>query len=110
MRRAEALGGTVKPVVLMMKSEARGQSGQQARAMSMPMKIDDGGQPAARKVIYADKLAGSFSGTGFGADMAAGKFLWEIKTRNETGLEFHTFYHPFSADYVLRMNRDGLDG
>ncbi len=29
--------------------------------------------------------------------------------RSDTGLEFHTFYHPFSSDYVSDLNLGGLD-
>jgi hypothetical protein len=30
--------------------------------------------------------------------------------RADTGLEFHTFYHPFSGEYVKRLNQAGLPG
>jgi hypothetical protein len=30
--------------------------------------------------------------------------------RYDTGLEFHTFYHPFSGRYVTRLNQGGLSG
>jgi hypothetical protein len=31
-------------------------------------------------------------------------------TRADTGLEFHTFYHPFSSQFVENLNQGGLDG
>ena len=30
--------------------------------------------------------------------------------RPDTGLEFHTFYHPFSGRYVTNLNQEGLPG
>ena len=32
------------------------------------------------------------------------------QTRADTGLEFHTFYHPFSSRYVTNLNQGGLQG
>lgn len=29
-------------------------------------------------------------------------------TRQDAGLEFHTFYHPYSSDYVTNLNKGGL--
>lgn len=29
-------------------------------------------------------------------------------TRQDAGLEFHTFYHPYSSDYVTNLNQGGL--
>ena len=33
---------------------------------------------------------------------------WEMTSRADRGLEFHTFYHPYSAQYVADLNRGGV--
>lgn len=37
------------------------------------------------------------------------KWRWKL-TRMDTGLEFHTFYHPFSSNYVTQLNQTGIAG
>jgi hypothetical protein len=44
----------------------------------------------------------------FGADIAAG--LEYLTIDYDKGLEFHTFYHPFSSKYVTNLNQGGLPG
>ncbi len=36
--------------------------------------------------------------------------IWNpfINVRYDTGLEFHTFYHPFSSQFVTRLNQGGI--
>ena len=34
--------------------------------------------------------------------------IWDSVLRFDRGLEFHTFYHPYSAQYVTDLNRGGL--
>ncbi len=33
---------------------------------------------------------------------------WEMLFRYDKGLEFHTFYHPFSSKFVTRLNQGGM--
>lgn len=44
----------------------------------------------------------------------AGNFLgvldWVYNYKTDTGLEFNTFYHPYSSNYVKRLNQGGLPG
>lgn len=41
------------------------------------------------------------------ATQLTGTGLW-TGVRDDKGLEFHTFYHPFSGEYVRNLNRRGL--
>lgn len=36
--------------------------------------------------------------------------MWDLQARSDTGLEFHTFYHPFSSHYVTNLNQRGVSG
>lgn len=57
-------------------------------------------------VVAANSVGRAFgyyaTGVGFGG--------FTYTSRPHTGLEFHTFYHPFSSRYVTNLNRDGLPG
>jgi hypothetical protein len=46
----------------------------------------------------------------FGADIGVGPVDWKhwLPYRYAKGLEFHTFYHPFSSKYVTNLNQGGL--
>ena len=39
---------------------------------------------------------------------AAGTLYWDILPSFDKGLEFHTFYHPFSSKYFTNLNQGGL--
>ncbi|MFD4368970.1 neuraminidase-like domain-containing protein [Rhodococcus sp. NPDC058521] len=59
----------------------------------------------ARKAAIAT-LPAAFGGH----RIQSGLSLPDMGTRQATGLEFHTFHHPASSEYVERLNRDGLAG
>jgi len=41
---------------------------------------------------------------------AGGQYYVNWGIRTDRGLEFHTFYHPYSAEFVTRLNEKGLPG
>ncbi len=57
------------------------------------------------KMMMADsnKAAQSFGGASAKEDM-------QVLPPNDRGLEFHTFYHPFSGEYTRRLNQYGMEG
>jgi hypothetical protein len=46
----------------------------------------------------------------FGTVKDMGYVDWGRLIRYDKGLEFHTFYHPFSSKYVTNLNQGGLPG
>ena len=49
-------------------------------------------------------------GEAFGLGLYVGYVGWDWSIRYEKGLEFHTFYHPVSGEYVTKLNRQGVPG
>lgn len=80
----------------------------------------DGGTPEVRAALRrtdANPMAMyasadlSTTGMAFGGVSVVGSILdqyLERVLRWDTGLEFHTFYHPYSSEYVRRLNQGGL--
>ncbi len=58
---------------------------------------------AAMTVSYVDEAFAAANDAGFAG---LGKLFAKLKK----GLEFHTFYHPFSSDYVTRFSDGGMPG
>ncbi len=46
----------------------------------------------------------------FGTVMDLGYMDWGWFIRYDKGLQFHTFYHPFSSEYVTNLNQGSLPG
>jgi hypothetical protein len=44
----------------------------------------------------------------FGSPLSAGRFKMRTHLRADRGLEFHTFHHPYTRQYVKRLNQGGL--
>ena len=61
--------------------------------------------PKSASTDYAKELA--FIKDAFSADKDEG---WYFVQRKDKGLEFHTFYHPFSSKYVTNLNQSSLPG
>jgi hypothetical protein len=56
--------------------------------------------------LYIGKFNDAFGSV---SDLAYGDWRWWF-FRYDKGLEFHTFYHPFSSEYVKNLNHGGLPG
>ena len=79
-----------------------------SRSMNQP------GQPAATGAkIEVSKSYGpgiAHVSEAFGAVKDLLYVDWGLLGRFDRGLEFHTFYHPFSSEYVKNLNQRGLPG
>ena len=65
--------------------------------------------PASAATVSKERFLAELPQTtpAFGGRMVVG---WHYESRLDTGLEFHTFHHPFSSRYVEELNRGGLPG
>ncbi|HKO95843.1 MAG TPA: neuraminidase-like domain-containing protein [Pyrinomonadaceae bacterium] len=57
-------------------------------------------------MLNQDHIGGAFSSYG----EASIGILWDVNSRADTGLEFHTFYHPFSSEFVTNLNQGSMPG
>jgi hypothetical protein len=75
-------------------------SGQRAAATTRSMYLENESQ-----LSDMASLDHSFSG------LTAGNALAEIASFHwEEGLQFHTFYHPYSSEFVTNLNKGGIKG
>lgn len=68
------------------------------------------GVTSARKSVsknYGMEIAHINEAFGVTKDVAYGQYL---RLDKDNGLEFHSFYHPFSSKYVTRLNQGGMPG
>lgn len=63
------------------------------------------GNVGMQTMAEMESVAGAFAGI---TDMTMGTLQTSFTTG--TGLEFHTFHHPFSGRYVTHLNKKGLPG
>ena len=70
--------------------------------------IQSGSQ--AEEVASARKFASKYNVMESAYIEAAFVSDWQYAPRSDKGLEFHTFYHPFSSEYVTRLNQGGIPG
>ena len=52
----------------------------------------------------------AYTSSAFGGREADGFGRRKTERRNDSGLEFHTFYHPHSSEFVATLNQLGIDG
>ncbi len=90
-------GGSSEPVML---ASARSASGETPMARAAMMHSTS----APMLKTYGMEMASTEKA--FGGIMKGKYFDW--KRRDDTGLEFHTFYHPFSGEYVKNLNQGGV--
>src|SRR5262249_52683937 len=65
-------------------------------------------EPSGLSKTYATEM--SYTGKAFGGALAGSYYDLSSITRDDTGLEFHTFYHPYSSDYVKNLNQADVPG
>ena len=69
---------------------------------------DSGCKPRARSGQYATQYIGTAFGH-YSDGLIHYYSYWQDLTSEQTpGLEFHTFYHPFSSEYVTSLNQGGV--
>lgn len=57
-----------------------------------------------------ERLEMAYVGSAFGGVKGTADGKWNTVVRQDTGLEFHTFYHPYASQFVKRLNQGGLFG
>ncbi|HEX4875364.1 MAG TPA: neuraminidase-like domain-containing protein, partial [Chitinophagaceae bacterium] len=81
------------------------------RSMNNPAAPQAGGANIlGTQYPYMEKYKPGKLGKAFDKYHIADRYKGYWKTRKDTGLEFHTFYHPYSTEYVTRLNRYGVKG
>lgn len=98
---ALALNAPAAPGAAMPRSLAR----EMAREMAQPA---TGVAPLTMTPYNYSKIEAGYTQAAFGGvGVVLGSWQWSW-LRFDKGLEFHTFYHPYSADYVTGLNRGGV--
>jgi hypothetical protein len=79
------------------------------RTMMMRSGNMSAGATVARKSVLKNcAMEMAYVEAAFGAVNYTPHVDWELLVRYDRGLEFHTFYHPFSSKFVTRLNQGGI--
>ena len=77
-----------------------------AGSVESPMARDTVLRSANTPTLQGHNMEMASTEKAFGGVMKVTDFEWKV--RYDTGLEFHTFYYPFSEEYVKNLNQSGL--